>query len=307
MTNENPVAHPLSLSELIDIRYLRLGLPMWFMPQWPGRWLPDGCRSQEALSCYSRAWSSVEGNTTFYGLPDSGRCQQWRDRVPQTFRFCFKIPRSISHADNLWLAATGTAELPLFLQAMEGAIGVLMIQLPASFAPDRLCELEQLLGYLQTLTSAALAVEVRHPAFFDKGPAEKALLRMLADNGADRVLFDSRGLYADTSGQEAVLEAQTKKPRLPLHPVATGQNPVVRFIGHSDYAMNAAYLAQWQKKIQEWGQQGKTCWFFIHTASNADAPAFAEWVARQWHLPAPVWPAPDGGSVTGDLFAADGP
>lgn len=304
MTNETRLAHPFSLSGLIDISDLRIGLPMWFMDSWRNHLLSDGCRPADALAEYSQVFSAVEGNTTFYGLPDARRAGRWRQLAAEDFRFCFKIPQTISHSRDPLLALQQDQTLLPFLQQMDTAAGLLMLQLPAAFSPQWLPQLQELLHGLQTMTQIPLAVEVRHPAFFDKGRAEQALLRLLADAGADRVIFDSRGLFRDDSTAAAVVDARGKKPRLPVHAVATGNNPVVRFIGHSDWPQNLAYVEQWARKLQQWVSEGRTPWLFIHTAANTDAPQFARWLTEQLGLCLPLWPgeiqtAP---RQNGDLF-----
>ena len=73
-----------------------IGLPQWFHAAWP--FTP---RSDDALARYSRHFDTVEGNTTFYGLPKPDTVRAWQAAVPAHFRFCFKFPRSISHDAEL--------------------------------------------------------------------------------------------------------------------------------------------------------------------------------------------------------------
>jgi len=320
MTNESPLAHPLSssetavnpLSDLIRFSDLRIGLPMWFMKAWQGNLLLPGTPAPEALLQYSQVFNAIEGNTTLYGLPTVQRAQTWKQMAGNNFLFSFKLPRSISQAPDMAAALHKASEFHQFMEVMGDSLGLLMLQLPGSFVPQRLPELAAVLQELKQLTSVAVAVEVRNAGFFDKSDNESGLLRLLADFDSDRVVFDSRGLFADTSQDPLVLEGQQKKPRFPVHPVATGHNPVVRFIGHSDWKMNLRYLAQWSGKLREWINEGKQPWFFIHTAANTDAPQFARWVTAQLGLEMPVWPGENPGNysvsaeeaaVINDLFS----
>ena len=307
MTNESPLAHSFSLSGLTEVSNIRLGLPMWFMAPWRGRLLSAGVRQGDALSEYSQVFSSAEGNTTFYGLLAAERAALWCRQVPPAFRFCFKIPQTISHAENMPAALQQEkAWLAEFLAVTGDMTGLLILQLPARTGPERLTELEAVLAELTAMSRVPLAVEVRNPHFFSKGEAEVQLLRLLASYHADRVIFDSRGLFQDHSLNDAVLDARSKKPRLPVHPLATGQNPVVRFIGHSDWRQNQRYLQQWALKLKQWLQEGRTPWLFIHTADNTDAPEFARWICQMLGLPSADWPGeqtPAG--MSGDLFAPD--
>ncbi|ASP39904.1 hypothetical protein CHH28_15035 [Bacterioplanes sanyensis] len=283
MTNDELKAHN---SSGLDAAALRLGLPMWFMPQWRGGLLPAGCDGHEALQHYAQHFSSIEGNTSFYALPTVDRAQSWSAQVSDHFRFVFKVPRSISHSDHLTSALQ--REWPAwqqFCDAIGKKLGVALLQLPAQFGPPRLGELLDAIDNIQRISDVPLAVEVRHPEFFDKGAAEQALLRQLTDRQVDRVIFDSRGLFSDASQNEDVLDARAKKPRLPVHPIATGRFPIVRFIGHSDWQQDTMLLQQWQSKLMAWQQEGRRPFFFIHTAGNQRAPERANAVCQQWRLP----------------------
>ncbi|MAY14909.1 MAG: hypothetical protein CMI06_06180 [Oceanospirillaceae bacterium] len=309
MTNDNPLAHPFPLTDARNSAQLYLGLPMWFMPDWKGGLLNTHCGAADALSSYSQVFSSVEGNTTFYGLPSADRAERWARQVPEHFRFCFKVPKSISHAENIprQLLKEGPL-LADFITPLRERIGVLLLQLPASFTPQRSAELFSALEILQRLVKLPLAVECRHPGFFLKDQHEVTLLQELKRLAVNRVVFDSRGLFRDGSITDAVIHAQSKKPRMPVHPLATAQNPVVRFIGHSDWQQNLLYLQQWQTKIQQWLREGRSPYFFVHTAGNHDCPEFARYLVRFWQGTMADWPGEGAGGNsaagnTADLFA----
>lgn len=308
MTNDNPLAHPFPLTDARNSAQLYLGLPMWFMSGWKGTLLNARCDAADALSEYSQVFSSVEGNTTFYGLPTVERARHWCHQVPEHFRFCFKVPKSISHAADIprQLLHDGR-QFCDFIAPLRERIGVLMLQLPASFAPERSAELFKTLDMLQSLVNLPLAVECRHPGFFLKDQYEVALLQELNMQNVNRVIFDSRGLFQDGSMDDAVIHARGKKPRLPVHPLATANHPVVRFIGHSDWLHNQRYLEQWRQKIQQWLSEGRSPYFFVHTAGNRNCPEFAREIVRFWQGSMADWPGgrlvenPAAG-MTADLF-----
>lgn len=292
------------LSHAISAANLRFGLPMWFMEAWRGNVLTAGQVSRTALTDYSRAFASVEGNTTFYGLPAAERVRQWQAQVPPHFRFCFKLPRSVSHAADLLQAYAGErSQWQAFCAQLAQQLGVVTLQLPAEFSPSRLSELFDFIALLQQDSGAEVSVELRHSAFFNKGQEEQALLRGLQQLGAGRTVFDSRGLFADASTSDEVRDAQLKKPRMPVHPVATSRAPVVRFIGHSDWQQNLTYLSQWQQKLQQWLAEGRTPYFFIHTAGNTDVQYFVRFIESLWQLPAADWAGENEAGQTEDLFS----
>tara|TARA_R110002167_G_scaffold225328_1_gene430646 strand:- start:3581 stop:4615 length:1035 start_codon:yes stop_codon:yes gene_type:complete len=308
MTNAAQKAHSVD-----EPGVLRMGLPMWFLPQWKGQLLSTDQSSTTALAEYSQVFQSVEGNTTFYGLPESVRLRQWLDLTTDTFRFCFKLPRTISHTPDLVAALQGlpgrdlAAFIDIILAHAPDKLGVLMLQLPGQFDASRTGQLLEALDLLLGGSFSAglplrVAVECRHRSFFDKTDHEPRLLRALSDRRVDRVVFDTRGLMADQGTAAALLDAQSKKPAMPVHPIATGDCPVVRFIGHPRYEDNLRYFQQWQQKLTQWQQQGKSPYIFWHTVGNHDVPqVHRRLMADYWHQ-AVTWPGEQGINQTADLW-----
>ncbi len=78
-----------------------IGCPMWGYKEWVGSFFPARTPASDFLRLYSRRMSAVEGNTTFYALPSVATVSRWRQETPETFRFCHKVSRDISHAARL--------------------------------------------------------------------------------------------------------------------------------------------------------------------------------------------------------------
>ncbi len=249
---------------------LYAGCPSWGDRAWLGSLFPESARPEDFLALYASVFNAVEGNTTFYAAPTPATVARWREQVSPSFRFCFKLPREITHA--LRLRGAGEA-LSAFLRLMAPLgehLGPTMIQLPAEFGP---ADLPLLDSFLATLPADyRFAVEIRHPDFFDKADSERALMHCLRQHRVERVCFDSRALFSAAPVGAAVIEAQQRKPRLPVHPLAVTEQPVVRFIGHPELLRNADFLAPWWGKLQQWREEGKRPYFFCHMADNRDAP-----------------------------------
>ena len=291
------------LKTAINNGQLRLGLPMWFMDGWKGNLLSQWQQTGTALQEYVQVFSSVEGNTTFYGLPDEARINQWLGQIDKKFRFCFKLPKDISHTEDLNKAwQQQQSRWQSFEQQLGSSLGNVLLQLPAGFGPQRLAEILTFLEQFRDSSSLPVSVELRHHGFFDKGANEQALLRGLADLSVSRTIFDSRGLFHDNSQTFEVLDARQKKPRMPVHPVATNLSPVVRFIGHSDWKQNEQFLLQWQKKLQQWLSEGRTPYFFIHTAGNTDVQYFVRFIEGLWGVEERPWPGENAVGHTENLF-----
>ncbi|WP_034949283.1 DUF72 domain-containing protein, partial [Erwinia oleae] len=185
-----------------------LGLPQWQHPQWKKRGIVT-------LADYAQYFNCVEGNTTLYALPKPEIVQRWRDMTDDNFRFCFKFPATISHQAMLRNCDALTAEFFALLAPLAERIGQYWLQLPPVFGPDHL---PALWAFLDGLPEAfSYGVEVRHPEFFAKGDAERALNQGLHQRGINRVILDTRGVHSAVPATPAVIEAQRKKPHLPVH------------------------------------------------------------------------------------------
>ena len=251
------------------------GTPIWTHDQWFGSLFATSLPKDRALAQYAKFFNSVEGNTSFYQLPDEKTLNRWAQLVPAHFRFTFKFHQSISHEKKLHNVE---AELALALErfsVLGEKLGCLMLQLPASFGPE---SLERLSAFLKQLPKALCsAVEVRHLGFFDKGDKERDFNKLLVDNGVNRIIMDTRALFSCPANGDAIIEAaHRKKPRVPTNVIATSQWPIVRFVGHPVLENNARFYLPWIHKTKQWLDEGKTPFLFFHSANQIDAPWLAE-------------------------------
>lgn len=239
-----------------------LGLPQWSHPKW-------GRLGITSLEDYARHFNCVEGNTTLYALPKAEIVARWHAQTSDGFRFCFKFPSTITHKAALRQCEALKQEFFTRLDPLSARIGQYWLQLPATFGPQ---DLSALWAFLDGLPEAfTYGVEVRHPAFFAKGEAELALNRGLHQRGVNRVMLDSRPVHSAIPHSAAIIEAQRKKPTLPVHALVTAANPMVRFIGSDDMTMNAEFFAVWLEKLATW-EQTTTPYLFLHTPDIAQAP-----------------------------------
>jgi uncharacterized protein YecE (DUF72 family) len=278
-----------------------LGCPSWSEPAWRGSLYPAHASSAEFLSHYARVFNAVEGNTTFYASPSAETVARWAARMPAELRFCAKLPREVSHNGDLRANLDAAETFRRLLAPLGSRVAPYWLQLPASFTPARLAELH---SFLEPWQAGELAVEVRHPAFFDKGEDERRLNRLLHGLGIERICLDSRALFSCDLRTPAVLHAQAKKPRLPLRPTAFSQSPQVRFIGHPELSANDPFMAPWLDKVASWIEEGRTPYVFLHTSDNRLAPQLAQRFHQQLmqRLPGLVaLPEPEGDARTEQL------
>ncbi|WAJ36445.1 DUF72 domain-containing protein [Pseudomonas sp. GOM7] len=253
-----------------------LGCPSWSEAAWRATLYPADTRPVDFLARYTQVFNAVEGNTTFYARPSEQTVARWALAMPTHFRFCAKLPRDISHSDDLCLQLEASADFRQLLAPLGERVAPYWLQLPASFGPPRLAELA---AFIEAWGDTALAIEVRHPEFFAKGEAERALNRLLQARGIERICLDSRALFSCTEQTPAVLHAQAKKPRLPTRPTAFSGSPQLRFIGHPELLANDPFMQPWLDKVAGWIEQGLRPYVFAHTSDNRLAPE----LARRFH------------------------
>ncbi|MEE2028035.1 hypothetical protein DIKCMJMK_01897 [Shewanella oneidensis] len=221
--------------------HLRLGLAMWSHYHWQDSVYGSTTKQAERLARYATIFNTVEGNTSFYATPNAQTMMNWLRATPDDFRFTFKLPQTITHQKQLQHCQQELLQFFQVMSPLAEKTGLWKIQLPAHFGPENLPALAQFLN--QVPQGLTYGVEVRHAAFFAKGEAERALNRLLMDKQVNRIIMDSRPLFALPPANEAIIDTHKKKPRVPVHAIATANTPVVRFIGQPDDACSCTTRA----------------------------------------------------------------
>lgn len=245
-----------------------LGCAVWSYKDWVGNFYPAKSRQSEFLRLYSQRLTTVEGNTTFYAIPDKNTVARWAEQTPPEFQFCLKLPKELTHNGLLQPSISGSLN---FLEQMRGLgdrLGPIFAQLPPSYSPELFDDLSNFLTAWPH-SEAQLALEVRHRDWFTKPHAEK-LTNLLENLGVGRVLLDSRPIYSGPNDPQVQLER--RKPHLPLQPSVTTSFSLIRFISHPHKDVNQPFLAEWVTQINQWLHQGKCIYFFVHCPIEEHSP-----------------------------------
>lgn len=246
------------------------------------------------MTQYSSVFNTVEGNTTFYNTPSAETLAKWNEQTPDNFKFCFKLPRQITHINRLANIGNEVERFLSLFENMRTKLGPFMIQLPESFGPKDLYKLEKLFEILPKIY--AYGIEVRHPDFYNRGKEEHNFVSLIESYGIERIIFDTRKLHAMQSREASIVEAQRKKPKNPVRFNMEGNRPMVRYVGSNDILNNEAYLKEWAIVVADWIREGKHPYVFIHTPDIISQPI----VATHFHKllselievpPLPAWPA----------------
>jgi uncharacterized protein YecE (DUF72 family) len=151
-------------------RRILIGTAGWSIPRAAARRFPvDGTH----LHRYARVLRCAEINSSFHRPHAAATYARWAAAVPAGFRFAVKIPRTITHGQEL--RAT-RALLDRFLQESAGLgnkRGPLLLQLPPSLVFDRRIA-ARFLELLRSRFTGRVVCEPRHSTWF--APPAEALL-----------------------------------------------------------------------------------------------------------------------------------
>lgn len=288
----------------MTIERIRLGCPVWGRKDWVDELFRPGTPQTGYLAEYAKVFNAVEGNTTFYATPSPEIVQRWRDATPPSFRFCFKLPKTVTHDRQLTNARREAEGFVARMAPLGERLGPFMIQLPPHFGPRQLPTLEDFLGALPA--EFQYAVEVRHPALFD-GAACEELDAVLGEQGVDRIILDTRGLHARPPIDPHHAASQARKPKLPVHDAVIGSRPLVRVIGDPEASKNEGLLWGWARRVAQWLEEGHDPFVFMHCPNDFYAPrlarTFMTMLAERAEIGTmPPWPADQSRAHQMDLF-----
>ena len=262
---------------------LYLGCPIWAYKGWVGSLYPEGTKQSDFLREYARRLTTVEGNTTFYAVPNEETLARWAEEMPETFRFCPKLPRTISHAGQL---QPRLEEAHAFIQVMsrlDARLGPMFLQLPPRYSPKLLDDLGTFLEAWPA--DVPLAVEVRHPAWF-KPPYQDDLIELLQKLEKARVVIDTRPIRGlsgnkilEGSVYQRMLEARARKPDLPIPTQREVGFTFLRYIGHPLRDQNADFIDEWADHLAGVLEQGRDAYVFCHCPDERLDP----WLCRDFH------------------------
>jgi len=258
-----------------------LGCPVWACRDWIGSVFPSSTEPGDLLREYAKRFNSVEGNSIFYAIPPLATVEKWMAESGPGFRFCPKFPKAITHERRLSSAEDETAAFLRVLEALQHGerLGPSFLQLPPSFNANSLDTLER---YLKALPSGfAFAIEPRHVSWYDKGDNEKRLDDLLENLGMDKVIFDSRPLFASEAKDEDERSAQSRKPQTPVRQTAIGKRPFLRLVGSNDLDANEPWIKEWAPIINKWILEKRRPYLFAHCPNEAFAPYFARRLSEQ--------------------------
>ena len=209
---------------------IHVGIGGWNFAPWRGTFYPPDVSAAKELAFASRAVTSIEINSTFYGSQKPESFRKWRDQTPDGFVFSVKGPRFTTNRRDL----SGAAEsIERFVNSGIRELGDKLGPILWQFPPTRQFDAEALRPFLAALpTDLRNVVEARHPSFAD--PAWVALLREFSVAHAI-VESDKHTLFGD-------LTAPFVYARLERNALETPEG------------YDSALLDQWAQRIRHWSR-----------------------------------------------------
>lgn len=113
---------------------LHFGTMGFSYSDWAGVFYPKGVKPGQYLAFYAQQFDAVELDTTFHAVPPPERARKWAEQVPDHFRFCAKMPRTVTH-DVQAPESDRLKEMERFIEAMRpmgNKLAVLLVQFPPS-------------------------------------------------------------------------------------------------------------------------------------------------------------------------------
>lgn len=262
---------PTSVSTKDTPGRLFIGCAIWAYEGWTGSFYPPKLPAARRLASYGQKLTAVEVNSTFYALPKPETVDKWVAEVPDGFRFSPKFPKAITHQAGLIGAEHERTAFLHLLTRFGAKLGAAMLQLPPGFGPGRLDTLDRFLHSLPP--ELPVAVEVRHLDWFTPENAVRLNACLAQYAHVARVIFDGRP--ALSSDAEEAVSAQERKPDVPVVPLATRREVLLRYISSPVWEENMPYLDDWTPQLATWIAQGHDVHFFAHCPKEELSPAIA--------------------------------
>ena len=230
------------------------GIGGWNFAPWRGSFYPKGLTQKQELHYASRELTSIEINSTFYGLQKPATFKKWHDETPDGFVFSVKAPRFVTVRKRL---ADGASSIERFLTSgilqLGKKLGVINWQLD----PAKPFDAQEIAGFLALLPRRVEGLALRH-----------ALEVRHATFDCDEFIELARG------HQVAVVEAGDSE--YPLIQARTAPFSYLRIMGTKASAPKGyapAALARWRERAQTLARDGDVFLYFISGAKQRNPQA----------------------------------
>ncbi len=219
-------------------KLIHIGTSGWFYEHWIQTFYPNKLPAEERLTFYSRYFSCVEINSTFYHLPSEQAVKNWAARTPSDFVFAIKASRYITHLKRLNDYETTVPNFLQQLRLLGKKLGPILFQLPPSFQKDE----NKIAEFLDFLPRNHLYVfEFRHPSWYSDN-----IYSLLKKHNCCLCI-------TDLNGSLSPLELTSQLVYIRLH------GPSKAYRG----SYSASQLKNWHQRITDWSSKKLSTYCFF--------------------------------------------
>ena len=130
--------------------------------EWKGTFYPEDLPAKEMFGFYSKVFTTVEINYTFYRMPTQKTTAAWLAQAPAGFTYALKAPQRITHVQRLRDAGENVRFFSDAARVLDVHLGPLLFQL----APTFRCDVGRLTDFLAELPAdIRTAFEFRHDSW----------------------------------------------------------------------------------------------------------------------------------------------
>ena len=233
---------------------IRVGVGGWNFAPWRGKFYPKGLPQKQELHHASRALTSIEINSTYYGTQKAATFQKWHDETPDDFVFSVKAPMFATHRKRL---VEGESSIRRFFASgvlrLAGKLGPINWQ----FAPTKRFDEEEMAAFLALLPREAEgralrhALEARHESFDD--PRFVALAR--------------------TQGVAIVEAGDSAYPRIAARTADFRYLRLMGAVRKEPKGYSTRALTRWRSYVAPLARQGDVFVYFISGAKERNPAA----------------------------------
>lgn len=239
-----------------------IGCPAWSCKEWIGKIYPVGAKPKDFLKYYGYSFDTIELNTTYYRTPNLDTLLRWKNMVPNTFQFCPKISKQISHSRRLKNVKQLTEEFCNAFVELEEKLGSFFLQLPPNFTTNESDKLEEFISFFPK--GYKLAVEFRHESWFEELSKFNNICQVLEERNMLTCI-------SDVAGRRDV-----------LHQRVTTNEIMIRFVGNKLHESDYSRINDWVNQLKNWSDKGlKKVYFFIHQPEEIECPELAEYLVKK--------------------------
>jgi uncharacterized protein YecE (DUF72 family) len=231
-----------------------LGCAKWGRKEWIGKLYPKGTKEANFLNEYVQHYNSIELNATHYKIYGPDDIAKWKVRANgKAFKFCPKVPQTISHYSNLVDAGPKTTAFLEGVLAFGDHLGPIFLQVSDKYSPKRK---DNLYRYLESLPKdLQFFLEVRHPGWYSDNNIREELFTTLGKLNIGAVITDTAG------------RRDCAHMHLPI------RKAFIRYVGNSLHPTDYVRADDWINRIGHWLQHGlQEVYFFMHMHDEAYSP-----------------------------------